>query len=144
MAQIATPRTDKAAAEATKAAAHPRAANVARDLTDKAQGTTLRLIEKTAATGRGQPENSERHRNDTALSTCRLLRLVSDNLVLSALPLLAAAEAVHVERQQLDRDVVEPLAEGRHHPVARPRDLRHDRCLVASIERDRISQRGSP
>ena len=50
MAQIATTRTDKAAAEATKAAAHPRAADVARDLTDKAQGTTLRLIEKTAAT----------------------------------------------------------------------------------------------
>jgi hypothetical protein len=50
MAQIATTRNDKAAAEATKAAAHPRAADVARDLTDKAQGTTLRLIEKTAAT----------------------------------------------------------------------------------------------
>ena len=46
MAQIATTKTGKAAAEATKAATHPRAADVARDLTDKAQGTTLRLIEK--------------------------------------------------------------------------------------------------
>ena len=58
---------------------------------------------------------------------------LSDNPVLPALPLAAAAEAVHVKGQQLDRDVVEPLAEGRHHSVARARDLRHDRCLVASI-----------
>jgi hypothetical protein len=49
MAQIAATKTDQAAAEATKAATHPRAADVARDLTDKAQGTTLRLIDKAAA-----------------------------------------------------------------------------------------------
>jgi hypothetical protein len=50
MAQIAATKTDQAAAEATKAATHPRAADVARDLTDKAQGTTLCLIDKAAAT----------------------------------------------------------------------------------------------
>jgi len=49
MAKIATTKSDKAAAEAAKAATHPRAADVAHDLTDKAQGTTLRLIAKAAA-----------------------------------------------------------------------------------------------
>jgi hypothetical protein len=49
MAQIATTRTGPAAAEAPKAATHPRAADVARDLADKAQGTTFRLIDKAAA-----------------------------------------------------------------------------------------------
>ena len=72
MAQIATTRTDKAAAEATKAAAHPRAANVARDLTDKAQGTTLRLIEKTAATaedrvGIGSPATAKPSANPSVV-----------------------------------------------------------------------------
>ena len=47
MVQIATTKTGKAA-EASKAATHPRAADVARDLTDKAQDTTLRLVEKAA------------------------------------------------------------------------------------------------
>lgn len=50
MAQIAITKTDKAAAEATKAATHPSAADVARDLTDKAQGTTLHLTAQAAAT----------------------------------------------------------------------------------------------
>jgi len=50
MAQIATTKTDHAAAGATEAATRPRAADVARDLTDKARGTTLRLIDKAAAT----------------------------------------------------------------------------------------------
>src|SRR3954468_18102165 len=49
MAKIATTKTDKAAAEAAKVATHLRAADVAHDLTDKAQGTTLRLIAKAAA-----------------------------------------------------------------------------------------------
>src|SRR5215212_11201318 len=49
MAKITTTKTDKAAAEAAKVATHRRAANVAHDLTDKAQGTTLRLIAKAAA-----------------------------------------------------------------------------------------------
>jgi hypothetical protein len=49
MAQIATTKTDQVAAEAPQAATRPRAADVARDLTDKAQGTTLRLIDKAAA-----------------------------------------------------------------------------------------------
>ena len=50
MAQIAITKTDKAAAEPTKAATHPSAADVARDLTDKAQGTTLHLTAQEAAT----------------------------------------------------------------------------------------------
>src|SRR3954468_16763030 len=49
MAKIATTKSDKAAAEAAKVATHPRAADVAHDLIDKAQGTTLRLIAKAAA-----------------------------------------------------------------------------------------------
>jgi hypothetical protein len=49
MAQIATTKTDHAAADATEAATHPRAADVARDLTGKAPGTTFRLVEKAAA-----------------------------------------------------------------------------------------------
>src|SRR3954463_8794596 len=49
MAKIATTKTDKAAAEAAKVATHPRAAGVAHDLADKAQGTTLRLVAKAAA-----------------------------------------------------------------------------------------------
>jgi hypothetical protein len=49
MAKIATTKSDKAAG-AAKVAAHPRAADVAHDPTDKAQGTTLRLIAKAAAT----------------------------------------------------------------------------------------------
>src|SRR3954447_2296729 len=50
MAKIATTKSDKAAAaEAAKVATHPRAADVPHDLTDKAQGTTLRLIAKAAA-----------------------------------------------------------------------------------------------
>src|SRR3954465_9247700 len=49
MAKIATTKTDKAAAEAAKVATHPRAADVAHNLTDKAQGTMLRLIAKAAA-----------------------------------------------------------------------------------------------
>ena len=49
MAQIATTKTDHAAAEATEATTRPRAADVARDLTGKAPGTTLRLIDKAAA-----------------------------------------------------------------------------------------------
>lgn len=48
MVQIATTRTGQAAAEAPKAVTQPRAGNVARDLTDRAQGTTLRLIDKAA------------------------------------------------------------------------------------------------
>jgi hypothetical protein len=50
MAKIATTKSDKAAAGAAKVATHPRAADVAHDPTDKAQGTTLRLIAKAAAT----------------------------------------------------------------------------------------------
>ena len=50
MAQIATTKTDHAAAGATEAATRPRAAAGARDLTDKARDTTLRLIDKAAAT----------------------------------------------------------------------------------------------
>ena len=53
MAQIATTRTGQATAEAPKAATHPRAADVARDLTNKAQGTMLRLIDKAAAASAG-------------------------------------------------------------------------------------------
>lgn len=49
MAQIAIAKTDQAAAVPTKVATHPRAADLARDLTDKVQGTTLRLIDKAAA-----------------------------------------------------------------------------------------------
>src|SRR3954452_9310003 len=50
MAKIATTKSDKTAAEAAKVATHPRAADMAHDPTDKAQGTTLRLIAKAAAT----------------------------------------------------------------------------------------------
>ena len=58
MAKITTTKTDKAAAEAAKVATHRRAANVAHDLTDKAQGTMLRLIAKAAATAEDRARTS--------------------------------------------------------------------------------------
>src|SRR3954462_8906743 len=58
MAKIATTKTDKAAAGAAKVATHPRAAGVAHDLADKAQGTTLRLIAKAAAAAEDRASTS--------------------------------------------------------------------------------------
>ncbi|MFL5337143.1 MAG: hypothetical protein ACJ8H8_29190 [Geminicoccaceae bacterium] len=58
MAKIATTKSDKAAAEAAKVATHPRAADVTHDLADKAQGTTLRLIAKAAATAEDRARTS--------------------------------------------------------------------------------------
>ena len=58
MAKIATTKTDKAAAEAAKVATHPRAADMAHDPTGKAQGTTPRLIAKTAGTAEDRASTS--------------------------------------------------------------------------------------
>src|SRR3954453_14427416 len=58
MAKIATTKSDKAAAEAAKVATHPRAADMAHDPTDKAQGTTLRLVAKAAATAEDRARTS--------------------------------------------------------------------------------------
>src|SRR2546423_11369114 len=56
--------------------------------------------------------------------------------------LLAAAEAVHVDRERLDGDGVEATDPGRHHAAAPGPDAVDDRLLAAAVEPDVVRQVG--